>query len=172
MREFNEGVRPVFVPKHPETGEPMPEDKEANDKIIVSACESIPLRISKDVRPRDRFWLKDQPYSLRDMLDSRDLARYSAGGTVYQAFLSALSYHRWHAPISGTVKSVHYIDGTYYSSAKYEGFAKQVSGEGDPDPAAPDHSQQYITAVAARAVMTMEADNQDLGTVAMVTVGM
>jgi phosphatidylserine decarboxylase len=25
------------------------------------------------------------------------------GGTVYQAFLSALSYHHWHAPIDGTV---------------------------------------------------------------------
>jgi phosphatidylserine decarboxylase len=25
------------------------------------------------------------------------------GGTVYQAFLSALSYHHWHAPIDGIV---------------------------------------------------------------------
>jgi len=25
------------------------------------------------------------------------------GGTVYQAFLSALNYHRWHAPVAGTI---------------------------------------------------------------------
>ncbi|MGZ4627955.1 phosphatidylserine decarboxylase, partial [Oryzihumus sp.] len=24
------------------------------------------------------------------------------GGTVYQAFLSATNYHRWHAPVAGT----------------------------------------------------------------------
>lgn len=36
------------------------------------------------------------------------------GGTVYQAFLSALSYHRWHAPIDGTIKDVYKIPGTYY----------------------------------------------------------
>jgi phosphatidylserine decarboxylase len=32
------------------------------------------------------------------------LAELFQGGTVYQAFLSALSYHRWHSPVNGVIK--------------------------------------------------------------------
>ncbi len=35
------------------------------------------------------------------MLDNDPLVDKFVGGTIYQAFLSALSYHRWHAPVSG-----------------------------------------------------------------------
>lgn len=42
------------------------------------------------------------------------LAKHFHGGTVYQAFLSALYYHRWHAPIDGEIEDVYEIDGTYY----------------------------------------------------------
>ncbi len=31
------------------------------------------------------------------------IAEHFTGGTVYQAFLSALSYHRWHAPVDGII---------------------------------------------------------------------
>lgn len=172
-REFQDNIRPLFAP---ETGPP---DLNILDpqRFIVNACESAPLRLDVNVKWQDKFWLKGQPYSLKDMLQNDAMARYFEGGIVYQAFLSALSYHRWHAPLSGTVKAVHNIPGTYYSEDRYEGFANMVLNsmgkcEPDPDPAAPDHSQAYITAVAARAVIYIEADNKDLGTVGMVTVGM
>jgi phosphatidylserine decarboxylase len=31
------------------------------------------------------------------------------GGTIYQAFLSSVSYHRWHAPVSGRVVKIKVI---------------------------------------------------------------
>lgn len=37
------------------------------------------------------------------MLAHDKLAEQFVGGTVYQAFLSALSYHRWHSPVSGKI---------------------------------------------------------------------
>lgn len=42
------------------------------------------------------------------------IAHHFQGGTVYQAFLSALFYHRWHSPVDGTIEDVYGIDGTYY----------------------------------------------------------
>lgn len=56
----------------------------------------------------DDFWLKDNKYSLLDMFggikyNKEYLAEHFVGGTVYQAFLSALSYHRWHAPVDGII---------------------------------------------------------------------
>ena len=49
------------------------------------------------------------------MLDNATLAPQFDGGTVYQAFLSALSYHRWHSPVSGTIVSTRRIDGSCYA---------------------------------------------------------
>ena len=84
------------------------------------------------------------------------------GGTVYQAFLSALSYHRWHSPISGTIVKADLVNGSYYSETPAEGF----------DPAGPNDSQAYITEVATRAIILIQADNPRIGLMCVMPVGM
>lgn len=147
-REFRKGQRPVASPH--------------DDSVIVNACESAPYRIAKNVRRRDKFWIKAQPYSLSHMLNNDSYTGRFVGGTVYQAFLSALSYHRWHSPVSGTIVKASVIDGTYYSETPSVGF----------DASGPNESQGYITQVATRAVILIEADNPDLGLVGFLAVGM
>ena len=119
-------------------------------------------RLAKHVKLADRFWIKAQPYSLQHMMAMDPLAEQFAGGTVYQAFLSALSYHRWHSPVSGRIVKTRIVDGTYYAEALSEGF----------DPAGPNNSQGYITQVAARALIFIEADNPDIGLICVMFVGM
>ena len=85
-----------------------------------------------------------------------------AGGTIYQAFLSALSYHRWHSPVDGRVVKASVHDGTYYSETPAEGY----------DPAGPNESQGYITEVATRAMIFIEADNPAIGLMCVLPVGM
>lgn len=149
-RRFRIGMRPV--------------DEPANDKIVVSACEAAPYNIQHDVKRDDAFWIKSQPYSLLDMFTSsqRELAEAFAGGSVYQAFLSAFNYHRWHAPVSGVISKAYVVDGTYYSDADSEG----------KDPGGLNDSQGYITAVAARAVIVIECDDPSIGKVGCLFVGM
>jgi phosphatidylserine decarboxylase len=147
IRRFKPGRRPVSGPD--------------NDKVIVSACESAPFSISDNVNKRDTFWIKGQPYSLEHMLQGR-YADYFEGGTVYQAFLSAKNYHRWHSPINGVVKETHLVEGTYYAEAASEGF----------DPAGPNNSQGYISHTAARALIFIESDDPAIGTVCVMPVGM
>lgn len=77
-----------------------------DDSVIVNACESAPLTLKRNVAADSPFWLKGQEYSLYDMLQRDELAHTFVGGCVYQAYLSALSYHRWNAPVSGTVVKV------------------------------------------------------------------
>ena len=84
------------------------------------------------------------------------------GGTIYQAFLSALSYHRWHAPVSGTVVKTYLVEGTYYSEALNDG----------NDPSVPNDSQGYIAEVTTRALIFIEADNPDIGLMCFMAVGM
>jgi len=147
-RRLVEGARPVAAPD--------------DDSVIVSACESTPYGLRTDVRLRDRFWLKGQPYSLQDMLDNDEAVAEFAGGTVYQAFLSATNYHRWHSPVAGTVLRAWVVDGTYYSEADSVGENATES----------PNSQSYLAHVATRAIVVIAADNPVIGLMAFVAVGM
>ncbi|MEG2076714.1 MAG: phosphatidylserine decarboxylase, partial [Victivallaceae bacterium] len=105
---------------------------------------------------------KAQPYALKFMLANDPWAEKFVGSTIYQAFLSALSYHRWHSPISGKVVKTAVIPGTYYSESRSVGF----------DPSAPNDSQGYLAEIATRAVIYIEADNPDIGLICFVAIGM
>jgi phosphatidylserine decarboxylase len=128
----------------------------------VNACESAPYRIAKNVKRLDKFWIKSQPYSLEHIMAGDALTDKFVGGTIYQAFLSALNYHRWHSPISGKVVKAYVIDGSYYSETLSEGF----------DPTGENESQGYITELATRALIFIEADNPDIGLMCIMPVGM
>src|SRR3984885_6546501 len=147
-RRFKDGERPVASPE--------------DDKVIVSACESTPCGISTDVKRQDRFWIKSQPYSLQEMLANDDSVDQFAGGTVYQAFLSATNYHRWHSPVAGKIARAFVQEGTYYSEPDSEG----------KDAVEPMNSQSYLAHVAARAIILIEADDPVIGLMAFVPVGM
>lgn len=155
-RQFRDEVRPIAEPD--------------NDNVIANACESKVFNVAHHVRLRDHFWVKGQPYSVRDMLAHDPLADNFAGGTIYQAFLSALSYHRWHSPVSGTIKKAYVQDGTYFSEPLFEGL-------GDPNNVEIDAGgisvgQGYLTALATRAIIFIEADNPAIGLMAFIGVGM
>ncbi|MFE1251917.1 phosphatidylserine decarboxylase family protein [Streptomyces sp. NPDC058741] len=147
-RRFRQGVRPVAEPD--------------DSRVITNACESAPYRLSTDVRDKDRFWIKGQPYSLIHMLANDPWTDRFTGGTVYQAFLSAFSYHRWHSPVAGRVVKAYVQDGTYYSETPEEGY----------DPSGPNESQGYITEVATRAMIFIEADDPAIGLMCVLPVGM
>ncbi len=147
-RRFRDGARPVTALE--------------DDGIIVAACESTPFSIRTDVSRRDDFWLKTQPYSLENMLANDEAVEEFVGGTVYQAFLSATNYHRWHSPVAGTIVRAFVVEGTYYSEADSLG----------SDAVEPTHSQGYLAHVATRAIFLIQAANPAIGLVAFVPVGM
>lgn len=147
-RRFKPGMRNIDEPDNP--------------YVIVNACESAAYRIADHVKADTKFWLKEQPYSLEYMLNHHEYTHRFVGGTVYQAFLSATHYHCWHAPIDGTIVDVKKIPGTYYAEIN----------EFPYDEAGPNDSQAYITHVAARAIIMIEADNEDIGLVCFMPVGM
>lgn len=149
VREFQPAMRPL------------------GDTVLVNACESAPLQYNTDVKLNDQFWLKGQPYSLENMLNFDPLASQFDGGSVYQAFLSALSYHRWHSPVDGVIQQAFVVNGAYY----LENMAEGVNSP-DPDPSAPNASQPFITSVATRAVIFIQANDPSIGLMAFVAVGM
>ena len=84
-------------------------------------------------------------------------------GTVFQAFLSALAYHHWHAPVTGEIVDIYKIPGTYFLDQSQ--FHKKF------DPSTPDMSQSFISHTAARMVYIIKADNPKIGYVGLVFIG-
>ncbi|KAK1637388.1 phosphatidylserine decarboxylase-domain-containing protein [Colletotrichum phormii] len=190
VRRFREGVRPVEFPDDEDadhddekpfsvnggsSSNSLGIEVDDNTSVIVNACESAPLQVVSNIALRADVTLKGQPYSLVDMLNGNPLAPQFVGGTVYQAYLSAFSYHRWHAPVSGRIVEVEMIPGTYFSVNRYQGLAMtggDGADDGDADPQAPCTSQAYTASVATRAVVYIQAPNPRIGMMAIVFVGM
>ncbi|KAM5356922.1 hypothetical protein ACJ41O_003568 [Fusarium nematophilum] len=156
-----------FVRKFKDMDQLRPVAFENDPRWIVSACESKPFGLQANVKELDTFWLKGQPYSVAEMINRHSNTDTFIGGTVYQAFLSATSYHRWNSPVAGTIVSAEIIDGTYFSEPTITGFTNPAG----PDPAAPDQAQGYITHVATRALFLIDAGDP-IGLVGVLFVGM
>ncbi|XP_028390667.1 L-tryptophan decarboxylase-like [Dendronephthya gigantea] len=146
-RKYREGIRPVEAPD--------------DNSVVVNACESEPFKIAYEVKQRDLFWIKSQYYSLDHMLNNDDLAKNFYGGTVYQAFLSSYSYHRWHSPVSGYIVKTELVDGSYYSQT-----------QDLPSDALISEHQGYLCHVAARGIIYINADNPDIGLMVFISIGM
>ncbi|PYI22740.1 hypothetical protein BO99DRAFT_429683 [Aspergillus violaceofuscus CBS 115571] len=156
IRSFREGIRPVA----------------GNDSVIANACESKPYKVQHNASAHDPFWVKERPYSIVDMLGGDPLSEKFIGGTVYQAFLSSLSYHRWHAPVSGRIVKASTLIGAYFSEPLIVDLAAQEHSHDYLDELNLIAAQPYLTSVATHAVIFIEADNPAIGTVAFIGVGM
>lgn len=152
-REFNPGVRPVENPDDPDS--------------IACSCESAPLKIAHNVPLQAKFWIKSQPYSLLDLLQNDPWAAKFAGGTLYQAFLSVFSYHRWNSPVDGTIVKAYNLPGAYYAEDLYKGYDSVT-----PDDSQATASQEFLTSTSTRAVIFIKADNPKIGLMCFVAVGM
>ncbi|KAJ8073713.1 hypothetical protein PM082_011991 [Marasmius tenuissimus] len=125
-RQFKPGVRPIQF--------------DDNDAIVNNACESTIYHIRDNVQANDQFWIKGEPYNLRYMFNNDSAVDQFVGGTIYQAFLSALSYHRWHSPVNGKVVRTVMISGTYYAESPTMGFQYEVV---DPDDSTRKFGQKF-----------------------------
>ncbi|KAL4069196.1 Phophatidylserine decarboxylase-domain-containing protein [Scleroderma citrinum] len=147
-RQFRPGMRDVVAPENP--------------NLITSACEASVHVIQPNVQALDTFWIKGHSYSLSHMFNHDPLTPQFVGGTVYQGILSSLDYHRWHSPVDGVVKKAYLIPGTYYAARL----------DSDPDPDVVSRSQDFVTAVATRALIFIESDNPAIGLMCFVAVGL
>jgi phosphatidylserine decarboxylase len=142
-----------------------PVSESANDKVIVSANDGHVYNFAANVKKQDTFWAKGQPYSLSDMLNGQHLERFIKGGIgadVIQSFLSGNDYHRFVAPITGTVIDAQIVPGLMFSNAESAGF----------DPGAGVLSQGYEVAVNTRWLVFIESPPEtNIGMVCVIPIG-
>jgi phosphatidylserine decarboxylase len=133
------------------------------NSLITCACESHLYRIANEVKLTDKFWVKDNAYSLQHMLnDDVEFANKFVGGMVFQTYLSPSDYHRWHSPVKGRVTKIVQVPGTYYS----------VYPDITNDPAPNELSVGLLPHVATRVLIYIQADDNRIGLVCFIGIGM
>lgn len=145
-REIRSELRPIASPEDP--------------KLVTSPNDGTVYKIARNVARTDSFWLKEQPYSLADMLDNHPLVDEFVGGDVLQSFLSGANYHRFKAPIAGEIVDVRIIDGLMFSELEFGGKNPESH-----------YSQGFQATVNTRALVFIRSDDKTLGTVCVIPVG-
>jgi phosphatidylserine decarboxylase len=67
-----------------------------------------------------------------------------------------------------SIKKAYVVPGTYYSEPLYENFSSEESKGTNGETT----SQEYLSAVATRAIMFIESDNPKIGMIAVIGIGM
>ncbi len=78
--------------------------------VLVSPCDAV-LGASGVVERGRVYQAKGFPYQLADLLPDRALASRFEGGRYATLRLKANMYHRFHAPVAGTLSRVTYVSG-------------------------------------------------------------
>lgn len=99
-REIKESARPIANPEN-DLVSSSPAD------CRLTAYQTIDLAI--------KYWIKGSGFSISRLLGDEGLAQQFDGGSIVIARLAPQDYHRWHAPVSGTVTNVKDIPGAYYT---------------------------------------------------------
>ncbi|KAI5989205.1 phosphatidylserine decarboxylase family protein [Pisolithus orientalis] len=138
--------------------------------IVNSACTSTVYEIYYNLKKTDRFWIKDTPYSLNHMLAEDDLVDTFVGGTVIQAMLASLDYHRWRSPVDGTVVKTRLISGLTHPNPPPTYYAACLDDVQD-DFDVITRSQDFVTAISTRALIFIQAEDP-VGLICFVGVGL
>jgi len=99
-REIKEEHRPIAEPE--------------ND-LVTSSPADCRLTAFPTIDLATKYWIKGFGFSLERLLGSSEQAQIFDGGSLVIARLAPQDYHRWHAPVSGTVRGIKDIPGAYYT---------------------------------------------------------
>ena len=99
-REIKEEARPIAEPE---------------DDLVSSSPADSRLTAFPTIDLATKYWIKGFGFSLSALLGDEELAKQFDGGSIVISRLAPQDYHRWHAPVSGTVQSIKDIPGAYYT---------------------------------------------------------
>lgn len=99
-REIREDARPTADP---------------SNASILSSPADCRITAFPTMDLATKFWIKGADFTMARLLQDDELAQTFDGGSMVIARLAPQDYHRWHAPVSGTVISTREIPGAYFT---------------------------------------------------------
>ncbi|KAI9846947.1 MAG: hypothetical protein M1838_001083 [Thelocarpon superellum] len=99
-REILESARPIAEPEN---------------ALVTSSPADCRLTAFPTIDLATTYWIKGDGFTLERLLMDPTLAQEFHGGSMVIARLAPQDYHRWHAPVSGTVEKITEVPGAYYT---------------------------------------------------------
>lgn len=153
-RQLNGGLRPIAEP--------------ANNLVVTSPADCVfqhAYEIDADSNI-PAVAVKNEKYgNIRQLIDGSDFSDAFAGGTFVHYELLPSSYHRYHLPVSGTIKESFNLSGTVFVQVDLE----------DNEFKASDAATTGYEFFQKRGVITLDTSasgHGDIGIVAVIPVGM
>jgi len=142
--------------------------------VISAPCECTLYAIQNEVKKTDDLYIKDEAYSLIHLLANDHSVDSFVGGTVIQGFLNTTDYHRWHAPVNGTIMKIVDVPGTYFAQAPYtlDSTIQSHDASGEEQPPPYLRSLRYFANTAARQLIFIQADYAPIGLMCFISIGM
>lgn len=98
-RKHKPGSRPIHEPDNPSTA------------VVVADSRVVTYDSFGMAR---KLWVKGKDFCVANLIMDRQLARTFDGGSVASFRLSPQDYHRYHSPVSGTIKRYRSMPGDYF----------------------------------------------------------
>jgi phosphatidylserine decarboxylase len=140
-----------------------------NPAIISTACESVCYALQSNVQKEDLLFIKDEAYSLVHLLNNDPSVDSFVGGNIIQGFLQTTGYHRWHAPVNGTIAKIVDVPGTYFVQCP-ELLGVPMDHHGITPPYL--LSLRMVSNIAARQLIFIRADYESIGLMCFIAIGM
>lgn len=87
---------------------------ENNSSVLISLADCR-LVVYPSIDAELRIWLKDQAFSVKDLLEYADVAGPYAGGSIAIFRLAPADYHLTHSPLEAAITNQFYVKSTIYS---------------------------------------------------------
>ncbi|MEW7281135.1 phophatidylserine decarboxylase associated domain-containing protein [Aquimarina sp. 2201CG1-2-11] len=145
-RQIKPELRPIAAP----------DDK----KVIVSPNDGTVYQIATNIQESTDFWAKGQTYSLINILNNNSLVKDFVGGDMIQTFLSGNDFHRFHAPVDGTIIKTEIVEGLTFSQRNSE-----------KEPGAGTESLGYEASVNTRGLVYIQCEDESMGKVCVIPIG-
>jgi phosphatidylserine decarboxylase len=130
-------------------------------KVIISPVDGQVWKISRQVQREAAFEIKGEQYYLTDLLDEpadSPLLQPFVDGVAVQIVLMPFNYHRWHSPVTGTIRKVRTVPGYFFAQpAPDQDYARSFS---------------FLSHVNTRTIVFIQPENPDIGEVAVIFVGL
>ncbi|KAL3477669.1 phosphatidylserine decarboxylase-domain-containing protein [Aspergillus californicus] len=100
-----------FIRHHKPSSRPIHEQDNPNSAVTVADSRVV---VYESVAESKKIWIKGEDFSLTNLVMDKNLGPQFGDGPVASFRLSPQDYHRYHSPVTGTIKVFRSMPGDYY----------------------------------------------------------
>lgn len=150
-----------FIRQFKDIDASRPCEPDPTGKCVISPVDGQVWKISKQVQREATFEIKGEQYYLTDLLAEKadsELMKPFVDGLAVQIVLMPFNYHRWHSPVTGTIRKVRTVPGYFFA------------------PPTPDQhyaeSFPFLSHINTRTIFFIEPEDSSIGHIALIFVGL